>query len=110
MRGLRMGIDERKKQKDEVVQWIFVLYVSGKTRLSRGAIRNLNEICEEHLEGRYSIRIIDIEKQPHIGTEKGIIASPTLIRELPEPVKRIIGDLSEREKALVAMDIKKIPT
>ncbi|MGZ3749280.1 MAG: circadian clock KaiB family protein [Pseudobdellovibrionaceae bacterium] len=103
---------ERKKQngKGELELWHFVLYLSGeKTRLSRKAITNLYEICEEYLNGRYSIQIIDIEDYPKIGKDKNIIASPTLIRELPEPVKRVIGDLSEREKALLALAIKKKP-
>ena len=91
-------------------EWQFVLYLSGGTTgLSKRAIENLNAICEEYLEGRYSIQIIDIEERPEIGIEKNIIASPTLIRELPEPVKRVIGDLSHREKALVALQIKKRP-
>ncbi len=82
-----------------------MLYLSGgKTRLSKRAITNLYEIREEHLNGRYSIQIIDIEEQPEIGSKKNIIASPPLIRELPEPVKRVMGDLSEREKALVAFE------
>jgi circadian clock protein KaiB len=89
-------------------EWQFVLCLSGsKTRLSKRAIENLHDICEEHLTGRYSIQVIDIEEQPQIGIEKNVIASPTLIRELPEPVKRVIGDLSEREKALVSLQIKK---
>lgn len=89
-------------------EWQFVLYLSGsKTRLSKRAIENLHDICEKHLKGRYSIQVIDIEEQPQIGVEKNIIASPTLIRELPEPVKRVIGDLSEREKALVSLQIRK---
>jgi circadian clock protein KaiB len=101
---------ERRKQKSEGEQWQLILYVSGgKTRLSKRAIQNLNEICEEHLKGRYSIQIIDIEEHPEIGIKKNIIASPTLIRELPEPVKRVIGDLSQKEKALVALEVKKAP-
>lgn len=66
----------------------------------------MNDICEEHLRGRYSIQIIDIEEHPQIGIEKNIIASPTLARKLPEPVRRVIGDLSQREKALVALEIR----
>lgn len=101
---------ERKKQNDKGELWHFVLYLSGdETRLSKRAITNLYEICEEHLNGRYSIQIIDVEDYPKIGRDKNIIASPTLIRELPEPVKRVIGDLSEREKALAALEIKKEP-
>jgi circadian clock protein KaiB len=98
------------KRKREEEQWELILYVSGgETRLSKRAIKNLNEICEEHLRGRYSIEIIDIEKHPEIGIKKNIIASPTTIREMPEPLKRIIGDLSDREKALVALQIANKP-
>ncbi len=87
-----------------------MLYLSGgNTRLSKRAITNLYEICEELLNGRYTIQIIDIEDHPEIGRDKNIIASPTLIRELPEPIKRLIGDLSEREKALAALEIKRQP-
>ena len=98
---------EREREREDK-QWNFVLYLSGsKTRLSKRAIENLKEICEEYLNGRYRIRIIDIEDRPQIGIDKNIIASPTLIRESPVPVKRVIGDLSDREKALVAVGIKK---
>ncbi len=101
---------ERKKQNDKGELWHFVLCLSGdKTRLSKRAITILYEICEEHLNGRYSIQIINIEDYPKIGKDKNIVASPTLIRELPEPVKRVIGDLSEREKALAALEIKREP-
>jgi len=101
---------ERRKQSKQGEPWHFVLYLSGgKTRLSKRAITNLYEICEELLKGRYTIQIIDIEDHPEIGREKNIIASPTLIRELPEPLKRVIGDLSEREKVLAALKIKREP-
>ncbi len=95
----------KKKNQDE--RWDFVLYVSGdQTSLSRQAIENLNEICEKYIKGRYSIQIIDIKDRPEIAFEENIIATPTLIRKLPEPVKRAIGDLSEREKALVSLEIR----
>jgi circadian clock protein KaiB len=101
---------ERKKKNGKGELWHFVLYLSGgKTRLSKRAITNLYKICEEYLNGRYGIQIIDIEDYPEIGKDKNIIVSPTLIRELPKPLKRVIGDLSEREKALVALGIKKKP-
>ena len=104
---MSIALAERGMKKSGDKEWQFVLYVSGgRTRPSRRAIENLNAICEEYLEGRYSIQIIDIEEHPQIGIEKNIIASPTLIRELPEPLRRVIGDLSEREKALVALQIK----
>ena len=107
--GMAKMLDAQRRQKGEREQWAFVLYLSSRnTRLSKRAIQNLNEICEEHLKGKYNIEIVDIEEHPEIGIEKQIIASPTLIRELPEPLKRVIGDLSETEKALVALEIKKI--
>ena len=99
---------ERERERGEDKEWNFGLYLSGSnTRLSKRAIENLNSICEEHLNGRYCLQIIDIEEYPQIGIDKNIIASPTLIRESPVPVKRVIGDFSEREKALVAVGIKK---
>lgn len=101
--------DKQMTQKSANERWVFILYVSGGlTRLSRRAIENLNDICEAHLKGQYSIEVIDIEVHPEIGIERNIIASPTLIRELPEPVRRIIGDLSENEKTLKALGIKKV--
>lgn len=101
--------DEQTTQKSKKERWIFVLYVSGGlTRLSKRAIKNLSDICEAHLKDQYSIEVIDIEVHPEIGIEQNIIASPTLIRELPEPIKRIIGDLSEGEKTLAALGIKKV--
>ncbi len=101
---------QQRKEKRQPEQWVFSLYVSTRsTRLSKRAIQNLYDICEEYLKDEYRIEIIDIEEHPQIGIDKNIIASPTLIRELPEPVKRVIGDLSEREKALVALEIKRKP-
>ncbi len=98
----------KKKNQDE--RWDFVLYVSdNQTSLSRQAIENLNEICEKHIKDRYSIQIIDVKDRPEIAFEKNIIATPTLIRKLPEPVKRAIGDLSESEKALVTLEIRTHP-
>ena len=94
--------------KDKNEQWIFVLYISGGlTKLSMKAIENLNDICEAYLKCKYSIEIIDIEENPEIAIEQNIMASPTLIRALPEPIKRIINDLSKGENTLVALGIKK---
>ena len=90
---------KRREQNNQGGLWHFVLYLSGgETKLSKRAIENLDKICEEHLNDRYSIQTINIEKQPEIGIRKGIIASPTLIRELPEPVKRVIGNLQKRKR------------
>ena len=82
------------------------LYVAGQTPKSIAAIANLKKICEQHLTGRYDIEIIDLMKDPALATRHQIVAIPTLIRQLPEPLKRIIGDLSNTEKVLVGLDIR----
>jgi circadian clock protein KaiB len=82
------------------------LYVAGQTPKSIAAISNLKKICEQHLPGRYEIEIIDLMKDPALAVRHQIVAIPTLIRQLPEPLKRIIGDLSNVEKVLVGLDIR----
>ena len=86
--------------------WILRLYVAGQTPKSLTAFSNLKRICEEHLAGRYSIEVIDLVKAPQLAHRDRIVALPTLIRQLPEPIKRIIGDLSNIEWVLVGMDLK----
>jgi circadian clock protein KaiB len=81
------------------------LYVAGQTPKSIAAIANLKKICEQHLSGRYDIEVIDLIKNPALAQRHQIVAIPTLIRQLPEPLKRIIGDLSNSEKVLVGLDI-----
>ena len=82
------------------------LYVAGQTPKSMAALANLKKICEQHLAGRYEIEVIDLIKDPALARRHQIVAIPTLIRELPEPLKRIIGDLSNVEKVLVGLDIQ----
>jgi circadian clock protein KaiB len=81
------------------------LYVAGQTPKSVAAIANLKKLCETHLPGRYTIVVIDLMKDPALAQRDQIVAIPTLIRQLPEPLKRIIGDLSNAEKVLVGLDI-----
>jgi circadian clock protein KaiB len=81
------------------------LYVAGQTPKSIAAIANLKKICDAHLSGRYNITIIDLIKDPALAQRDQIVAIPTLIRHLPEPLKRIIGDLSNIDKVLVGLDI-----
>ena len=81
------------------------LYVAGQTPKSMAAISNLKKICDTHLTGRYNITIIDLMKDPAAAQRDQIVAIPTLIRHLPEPLKRIIGDLSNHDKVLVGLDI-----
>jgi circadian clock protein KaiB len=82
------------------------LYVAGQTPKSIAAIANLKKICEQHLSGRYDIEVIDLMKNPVLAQRHQIVAIPTLIRQLPEPLKRIIGDLSNSEKVLVGLNIQ----
>jgi len=82
------------------------LYVAGQTPKSIAALANLKKLCEKHLAGRYTVEVIDLMKEPALAQRDQIIAIPTLIRQLPEPLKRIIGDLSNAEKVLVGLDIQ----
>jgi circadian clock protein KaiB len=84
------------------------LYVAGQTVKSRAAIANLQRICETHLAGQYSIEVIDLTKTPQLAAGDQILAVPTLVRRLPEPIKKIIGDLSNEERVLVGLDIQPV--
>lgn len=87
-------------------RWELKLYVAGQTPKALTAFANLKRICEEHLEGRYRIVVIDLLVNPTLAKDDQILALPTLVRKLPEPVKKIIGDLSNTERVLVGLDIK----
>lgn len=82
------------------------LYIAGQTPKCVRAIDNLKQLCEEHLAGRYTIEVIDLLVQPQLARGDEIIAVPTLVRKLPEPIRRIIGDLSETEKVLVGLQLR----
>lgn len=82
------------------------LYIAGKTYRSEQAISNLRQICEQNLAGQYAIEIIDILERPQLAEDERILATPTLIKSLPPPLRRLIGDLSETEKVLVGLDIR----
>lgn len=82
------------------------LYVAGQTPKSLQAFSNLKKICEEHLEGRYNIEIIDLLENPQLARGDQILAIPTLVRKLPEPIRKIIGDLSDTERVLVGLDLR----
>lgn len=83
------------------------LYVAGQSPKSVRAVENLRRVCEEHLPGRYEIELVDLVQNPHLARGDEIIAVPTLIRKLPEPVRRIIGDLSDTEKVLIGLQLRK---
>src|SRR6186997_1409597 len=82
------------------------LYVAGQTPKSIRAFANLRKICDEHLEGRYRIEVIDLLQNPQLGVGDQILALPTLVRRLPTPIKKIIGDLSNTERVLVGLDLR----
>ncbi len=81
------------------------LYVAGNTLKSQTALRNLNEYCEEHIKGMYKIEVIDLLKKPQLAEGDQIFAVPTLVKKVPEPIRKIIGDLSNKEKVLVGLNI-----
>ncbi|MBW3623528.1 MAG: circadian clock KaiB family protein [Armatimonadetes bacterium] len=90
----------------EVGFWDLRLYVAGQTPKSVAAFANLKRICEEHMGGRYQIEVIDLVEKPQLAKGDQILAIPTLVRKLPEPMRKIIGDLSNTEKVLVGLDIR----
>jgi circadian clock protein KaiB len=86
--------------------WNLRLYVAGQSSKSMAAIANLTRICKEHLAGKYTIEVIDLLQRPQLAAGDQILALPTLVRRLPEPIKKIIGDLSNEERVLVGLDIR----
>lgn len=87
-------------------KWLLRLYVVGRTPKCVAALANLTRFCEDHLAGRYEIDIVDLEKNPRLAKDDQIIAIPTLIRKLPEPLRRLIGTLSDTERLLVGLELK----
>jgi circadian clock protein KaiB len=95
-------------QEDKEETWELRLYVAGKTVKSVMALKNLRKYCEEHLQGKYQIEIIDLFEQPQLAEGDQIFAIPTLVRKFPEPIRKIIGDLSNEEKVLVGLNIRPV--
>lgn len=98
-------IKKEKLTKSSGDMWVLRLYVAGQTPKAITAFTNLKRICEEQLNGKYSIEVIDLLKNPHLANEFQIVALPTLIRKLPVPVRKIIGDLSDTERVLIGLDL-----
>lgn len=86
--------------------WDLRLYVAGQTTKSLAAFANLKHFCEEYLEGKYHIEVIDLIENPHLAQTDQIVAIPTLVRKLPEPIRKIIGDLSNTERVLVGLELR----
>ena len=97
---------EKATRQQASQQYVLRLYVAGLTPRSTLAIQNIRKICEEHLEGRYDWQVVDIYQQPVLAEGEQIIAAPTLVKKLPLPLRRFIGDMSNTERILVGMDLR----
>jgi circadian clock protein KaiB len=86
--------------------YVLRLYITGMTPNSKKAVENVKKICEEYLKGRYELEVIDIYQQPALAQGEQIVAAPTLIKKLPGPLRRLIGDMSNTEKVLVGLDLR----
>jgi circadian clock protein KaiB len=93
-------------KKEIVAEWQLLLYIAGQTPKSIKALENIKKYAEEYLAGKYSIEIIDLLKNPKLAEGDQILAVPTLVRKFPEPIRKIIGDLSNEERVLVGLNIK----
>ena len=93
-------------QNSEEEKWELRLYTAGQTPKSVTAFSNLKKLCEEHLKGRYTIEVIDLTRNPQLAAGDQIVAIPTLIRKLPEPLRRIVGDLRDTERTLVGLQLR----
>ncbi len=87
-------------------RWDLRLYTAGQSPKSLAALSNLKRICDEHLAGRYSIEVVDLMKNPRLAKDDEIVAIPTLVRKLPAPLRKVIGDLSNEERALVGLQLR----
>jgi circadian clock protein KaiB len=101
--------DALKRAPVRRARYIFRLYVTGSTTRSLRAVYNLRKLCEEYLKDDYDLEVIDIYKNPDAAREAQIIAAPTLVKQLPQPLRRFIGDLSNTKKLLIALDISETP-
>ena len=95
----------KRAQKTASISWSLRLYVAGQTPKSLSAFANLKRLCEQNLAGRYQIEVVDLVKEPHRAQHDQIVALPTLVRKLPEPIKRVIGDLSNTERVMIAIEL-----
>jgi circadian clock protein KaiB len=100
------GEMERSGSHSLQAKYVLRLYINGSTLKSTLAVKNIKQVCEEHLHGRYDLEIIDIFQQAHLARDEQIVAVPTLIKRLPRPLRRLIGDLSDHNKVLFGLDLK----
>jgi circadian clock protein KaiB len=97
---------EKALAKEDGEKYTLRLYVAGMTPASTSAITNIKKICEENLKGRYELAVVDIYQQPVLARDEQILAAPTLIKKLPLPIRRFIGDMANRERILVGLDLR----
>ena len=97
---------EQVIQESEKKKYVLRLYVTGLTPRSMRAISNIKKICEENLKGRYELEVIDIYQQPEYAKKEQIVVAPTLVKKLPLPLRRVIGDLSDKERVLIGLDLR----
>ncbi len=102
-------IHANPQHSEPVGDWVLRLYIAGQTSKSLAALVNLHRICDEYLAGKYQIEVIDLLEKPQLAEGDQIIAIPTLVRKLPEPMRKVIGDLSDTEKTLVGLQLKPKP-
>ena len=98
---------ERALKQSEEEGYVLRLYTTGATTHSQAAVKNILQICEEHLQGKYDLQVIDVSQQPKLAAGEKIVAAPTLIKKLPLPIKRLIGDMSDTKKVLAGLNILK---
>lgn len=103
---VKSSTEAYERAMDEKQTYVLKLFVSGMTSSSIKAVQNIRRICREHLENRFELEVIDIYQQPELGKREQIIAVPTLLKKLPQPLQQFIGDLSDSEKILVGLDLK----
>lgn len=100
-RAMEAALAEKAKEK-----YVLRLYVTGMTPMSTAAIMNIKKICEENLKGRYELDVVDIYQQPVLAKDEQILAAPTLIKKLPLPIRRFIGDMANKERILLGLDLR----
>jgi circadian clock protein KaiB len=103
-----MTVQKKERGVQEEV-WELRLYTAGQTPKSLAALANLKRLCDEHLDGKYKIEVIDLMANPRLAKEHQIVAIPTLVKKLPSPLRQIIGDLSDTERALVGLQLRPAP-
>ena|SRR5579864_7782268 len=104
--SLQQLADKKPRKHGDVEMWDLRLYVAGQTPRSLAAFSNLKKICEQHLPGRYNIEVVDLVKHPQLAAGDQIVAIPTLVRKLPQPLRKIIGDLRDTDRALVGLQLR----